>query len=53
MIMKKGMGLLLLFAIAVCYTGKAELKGSSEHAPSNSLWTTALKKYVNQSGFLH
>jgi hypothetical protein len=53
MIMKKGMGLLLLFAIAVCYTGKAEPTGSSEHAPSNSLWTTVIKKYVNQSGLVN
>ncbi len=51
--MKKRVRLLLLFAIAVCYTGKTQPKGNSDHAPSNALWTKVLKRYVNQSGLVN
>jgi len=50
--MKIRIGLLMLLVIAVCYTGKTQPKGNSDHAPSNALWTKVLKKYVNQSGLV-
>jgi hypothetical protein len=51
--MKKRIGLLLVFSIAVCYTGKTQPKGNSDHAPSNASWTKVLKTYVNQSGLVN
>jgi hypothetical protein len=44
---------MLLFTIVAGYTGKSQPKGNSDHAPSNALWTSVLKKYVNQNGMVN